>query len=81
MYFPYFVVTDDITVTADGTDTYHLVKSAGKYKWVPTLSTGSVRAHPLQPFIQTTGLLWKFFRKPTNFLFYQSFLDSYDTLT
>ena len=32
MYFPFFVVIDDITVTADGTDTYHLVKAAGKYK-------------------------------------------------
>lgn len=27
-------VLDDITVTADGTDTYHLVKAAGKYKYV-----------------------------------------------
>lgn len=27
-------VLDDITVTADGTDTYHLVKAAGKYKYI-----------------------------------------------
>ena len=27
-------VTDDITTTADGVDTYHLVKSAGRYKSV-----------------------------------------------
>jgi len=27
-------VTDDITTTADGTDTYHLVKAAGKYKYI-----------------------------------------------
>jgi len=25
-------VIDDITTTADGVDTYHLVKSAGRYK-------------------------------------------------
>jgi len=24
---------DDITVTADGVDTYHLVKKAGRYKY------------------------------------------------
>lgn len=28
------MATDDITMTADGVDTYHLVKSAGKYKGV-----------------------------------------------
>lgn len=28
----YFV--DDITVTADGVDTYHLVKKANRYKYV-----------------------------------------------
>jgi len=25
-------VTDDVTTTADGVDTYHLVKSAGRYR-------------------------------------------------
>ena len=25
-------VTDDVTTTADGIDTYHLVKTAGRYK-------------------------------------------------
>lgn len=25
-------ISDDITVTADGIDTYHLVKKAGRYK-------------------------------------------------
>jgi len=25
-------VTDDVTTTADGVDTYHLVKAAGRYK-------------------------------------------------
>lgn len=24
---------DDITMTADGVDTYHLVKAAGRYRW------------------------------------------------
>lgn len=28
------LVTDDITTTAEGVDTYHLVKAAGKYKEV-----------------------------------------------
>jgi len=26
-------VSDDITTTADGIDTYHLVKSAGRYRF------------------------------------------------
>lgn len=26
--------SDDITTTADGSDTYQIVKDAGRYKWV-----------------------------------------------
>lgn len=28
------LIIDDITVTADGVDTYHLVKKANRYKYV-----------------------------------------------
>lgn len=31
--FPSYL-SDDITMTADGVDTYHLVKAAGRYKYV-----------------------------------------------
>jgi len=31
-YCEYVTVSDDITTTADGVDTYHLVKSAGRYR-------------------------------------------------
>jgi hypothetical protein len=34
--FP-FCFADDITMTADGVDTYHLVKAAGRYKYVIVL--------------------------------------------
>lgn len=29
-----YLFADDITMTAEGVDTYHLVKSANRYKWV-----------------------------------------------
>jgi hypothetical protein len=32
-----FCFPDDITMTADGVDTYHLVKAAGRYKYVTVL--------------------------------------------
>lgn len=32
------MILDDITLTADGVDTYHMVKAAGRYKYVFTIS-------------------------------------------
>lgn len=32
LYHVKFLFSDDITVTADGIDTYHLVKEAGRYR-------------------------------------------------